>query len=130
MEAHRQLGEALTGRNLPQFIRVIRLIRGLLCTRTEYTCGRGGAVMKTIETTITVLPDGSIQIPPAAAPADERQRATEALRTAGLLAELSPEEKALAAQSTLTLEEARAILDRAGGKPLSEIILEMRGPKE
>ncbi len=109
MEAHRQLGEALTGRNLPQFIRVIRLIRGLLCTRTEYTCGRGGA---------------------AAAPADERQRATEALRTAGLLAELSPEEKALAAQSTLTLEEARAILDRAGGKPLSEIILEMRGPKE
>ncbi len=127
MEAHRQLGEALTGRNLPQFIRVIRLIRGLLCTRTEYTCGRGGAVMKTIETTITVLPDGSIQIPPrpelapgehravlvideaqaAAAPADERQRATEALRTAGL-----------------------PILDRAGGKPLSEIILEMRGPKE
>jgi hypothetical protein len=36
----------------------------------------------------------------------------------------------LAAESILTLDEARAILDRAGGKPLSEIILDMRGPKE
>jgi hypothetical protein len=106
--------------------------------------------MKTIETTITVLPDGSIHIPPrhdlptgehravlvveeaqlVHPLASERERATEALRAAGLLAELSPAEKALADQSSLTLEEARAILDRAGGKPLSEIILEMRGPKE
>jgi hypothetical protein len=38
--------------------------------------------------------------------------------------------QAIAAQSTLTLEEARAILDRTPGKPLSEIILEMRGPKD
>ncbi len=52
------------------------------------------------------------------------------LRAAGLLAELSPEEKERAAQSTATLEEVSAALDRAGGKPLSEIILEMRGPKE
>ncbi len=60
----------------------------------------------------------------------EREHLRAALRAAGLLAELSPDEKRLAAQSTLTLEEARAILDRVGGKPLSEIILEMRGPKE
>lgn len=60
----------------------------------------------------------------------ERDRATAVLREAGLLTELSPEEKERAARSTLTLEEARAILDRAGGKPLSEVILEMRGPKE
>jgi len=60
----------------------------------------------------------------------ERDRATAVLRAAGLLTELSPEEKERAARSTLTLEEARAILDRAGGKPLSEVILEMRGPKE
>lgn len=66
--------------------------------------------------------------PPA--PADERERAIAALRDAGLLTALSPEEKARAAQSTLTLEDAQAILDRAGGKPLSDIILEMRGPKE
>jgi hypothetical protein len=100
--------------------------------------------MKTIETTITVMPDGSIQIAPRPdlvpgdyrvvlvpqAPQGERERATEALRAAGLLAEPSTEMQRLAAESTLTLDEARAILDRAGGKPLSEIILEMRGPKE
>jgi hypothetical protein len=104
--------------------------------------------MQTIETTIVVLPDGSIQIPPRPglppgehravlileeAPqqsASERDRATAALRAAGLLAEPSSAMQRLAAESTLTLEEARAILDRAGGKPLSEIILEMRGPKE
>jgi predicted transcriptional regulator len=60
----------------------------------------------------------------------EREHATAALRAAGLLTELSAAEKERAARSTLTLDEARAILDRAGGKPLSEIILEMRGPKE
>ena len=65
----------------------------------------------------------------AATKTSERERLRAALRAAGRLGELSPEEKLRAAQSTLTLEEARAILDRAGGKPLSEIILEMRGPK-
>ena len=40
----------------------------------------------------------------------ERDRATAVLRATGLLTELSPEEKERAAQSTLTLEEARAIL--------------------
>jgi len=60
----------------------------------------------------------------------ERDRATAALRAAGVLSELSAEEKARAARSTLTLDEARVILDRAGGKPLSELVLEMRGPKE
>jgi hypothetical protein len=63
------------------------------------------------------------------APLSEREREREVLRAAGLLAEPSEEMKKLAAESTLTLEEARAILDRAGGKPLSEFILEMRGPK-
>ena len=67
---------------------------------------------------------------PPPAPPGERERAIAVLRDAGLLTELSPEEKVRAARSTLTLEEARAILDRAGGKPLSEVIIEMRGPKE
>ena len=66
----------------------------------------------------------------APAPPGERERAIAVLRDAGLLAESGPELKARAARSTLTLEQARAILDRAGGKPLSEIIIEMRGPKE
>lgn len=63
-------------------------------------------------------------------PMSDRERAAEALRAAGLLTELSPEEKQRAARSTTTLEEVQAALDRAGGKPLSELILEMRGPKE
>jgi plasmid stability protein len=67
---------------------------------------------------------------PPPAPPGERERAIAVLRDAGLLAESGPELKARAARSTLTMEEARAILDRAGDKPLSEIIIEMRGPKE
>ena len=59
----------------------------------------------------------------------ERDRVTEVLRAAGLLVEPSPEMRRLASQSTLTLEEARAILDRVGGQTLSEVIIEMRGPK-
>lgn len=65
-----------------------------------------------------------------APPPTEREQAVAALQAAGLLAELGPEEKQRAARSTATLEEVRAALDRVGGKPLSELILEMRGPKE
>ena len=66
---------------------------------------------------------------PPPAPADERTRAIAVLRTSGLLATSGPALKARAARATLTLDQARAILDRAGGKPLSEVILELRGPK-
>jgi hypothetical protein len=59
---------------------------------------------------------------------DERERVTQVLRAAGMLAELGPELRARA-DPTISLEEVRASLDRAGGKPLSEIILEQRGPK-
>jgi len=105
--------------------------------------------MKMIETTIKVLPDGSIQIPPhpelvagehravlvveelpTAAPNNERERVRAVLRAAGKLAELTPGEKAIAARSTATLEEVSAALSRPGGRPLSDIVLEMRGPKE
>lgn len=64
------------------------------------------------------------------APAGERERAISVLRNAGLLTESGPEMKARAQRARLTLEQARVILDRPGGKPLSEIILEMRGAKE
>jgi hypothetical protein len=60
----------------------------------------------------------------------ERERVREALRASGLLTELGPEMKKRARQATMSLEEIRAALDRAGGQPLSELILEMRGPKE
>jgi hypothetical protein len=52
------------------------------------------------------------------------------LRAAGLLVEPSPAMLARAAQATLPLEDVRAALDRAGGEPLSEVILAMRGPKD
>jgi hypothetical protein len=60
----------------------------------------------------------------------ERERLRAVLRAAGKLVAPSTELQQLAAESTLTLSEARAMLDRTSGKPLSEIILEMRGPKE
>ncbi len=46
---------------------------------------------------------------------DERDRAVATLRAAGLLTEPTPELQQLCAESTLTLEEARALLDRVGG---------------
>ncbi len=68
---------------------------------------------------------------PQTTPAEptERERAIAALRAAGLLTELSPEEKARAGRSTATLDDVSAALERGGGQPLSEIITEMRGPK-
>ncbi|PDW00995.1 hypothetical protein [Candidatus Viridilinea mediisalina] len=59
----------------------------------------------------------------------ERDRATAVLRAAGLLTELSPEEKERAARSTATLEEVQAALAQGDGPTLSEIVIEQRGPK-
>ena len=67
---------------------------------------------------------------PAPPLTSDRERVRAALRADGLLAEPSPEMIRLGEQATMTLEEVRAALDRAGGPPLSELILEMRGPKE
>jgi predicted DNA-binding protein len=60
---------------------------------------------------------------------NERERARDVLRAAGLLAEPSAEMLAEAAQATATLEEVSAALSRPGGRLLSEIIIEQRGPK-
>lgn len=67
-------------------------------------------------------------LPPA--PEDERERAIAALKAAGLLTELTPDEKARARGTTATLEEVQAALARAGGKSISELVDELRGPKE
>jgi plasmid stability protein len=69
----------------------------------------------------------SEQLPPAEL--SERARAREVLRAAGLLAEPTPEMLAIAAQSTATLAEVQAAFARVGGQPLSEIVIEQRGPK-
>lgn len=60
----------------------------------------------------------------------ERDRVTEVLRAAGLLTSLAPEERQKAESTTATLNEVQTALDRAGGRPLSEVIIEMRGPKD
>jgi len=60
----------------------------------------------------------------------EREHVTEVLRAAGLLTSLAPGEKEKAEATTVTLHEVQTALDRAGGKPLSEVITEMRGPRE
>ena len=63
------------------------------------------------------------------APDNDRERARQALRDAGLLVEPGPKLSELA-DPTLNLEDVRNALGRARGKPLSEIALEQRGPKE
>jgi len=62
-------------------------------------------------------------------PPHDRERSIAARRAVGLVVEPSPAQRARAACATMTLEEVSAALDRAEGKPLSEIILEQRGPK-
>ena len=69
---------------------------------------------------------------PNTQPGDNREQARIALRAAGLLVE-NPLEPTLQRQvngARLSLEQVSADLDQAGGQPLSEIILEQRGPKE
>ena len=66
--------------------------------------------------------------PPTTAPGSDRERARQALCAAGLLTELGPNLRRRA-DSTVRLEDINAALDRAGGKTLSEIVLEQRGPK-
>lgn len=60
----------------------------------------------------------------------ESERTREVLRSAGLLVEPTPEMRSIAAQSTATLEEIQALFARVGGKPLSELVIEQRGPTE
>ena len=56
----------------------------------------------------------------------ERERGRQALIEAGLLTELGPELKKRANPKALSLEEAQRILSTAGGKALSEIVIEQR----
>ncbi|MBN1933482.1 MAG: hypothetical protein JW934_02390 [Anaerolineae bacterium] len=64
----------------------------------------------------------------AAAPAGERGLARQALREAGLLTELGPHLRERA-DAVVCLDDVSAALGRAGGKSLSEVVLEQRGAK-
>lgn len=59
----------------------------------------------------------------------EREQVVEVLQTTGLLTELGPEMQERALRSTASLAEIQAAFDSTEGKPLSEIFIEMRGPK-
>ncbi|MBI4748143.1 MAG: antitoxin family protein [Acidobacteria bacterium] len=61
---------------------------------------------------------------------NDRDRATEVLRQAGLLAEPGPGTKERATRSVASLAEVQQAFSRSSGKPLSEIVIEQRGPKE
>lgn len=63
---------------------------------------------------------------PPARPESDRERACQALCAAGLLTDLGPNLRRLA-NPMVRLESVRAALGRAGGKTLSEIVLEQRG---
>lgn len=93
----------------------------------EYLRQEASRLGNSIEKTAEIILYQRLTIP---APATEKARAIEALRKAGLLTELGPEMQKRAAQANLSLEEVRAALDASEGKPLSEIIIEMRGPKQ
>lgn len=58
--------------------------------------------------------------------ASEREKTRQALGAAGLLAELGPALQGLA-DASVRLEDVAASMSRAGGRPLSEIIMEQRG---
>jgi hypothetical protein len=59
----------------------------------------------------------------------EREQVLKVLQTAGLLTELGPEMQERALRSAASLEEVQVAFDTTSGKPLSEIVIEMRGPK-
>ncbi|HAI68496.1 MAG TPA: hypothetical protein DCM38_03555 [Gammaproteobacteria bacterium] len=62
-------------------------------------------------------------------PKDLPEQARQILKTAGLHTGLSFELQKQAENSTATLEQVQAAFARAGGQPLSEMVIEMRGPK-
>ncbi len=59
-----------------------------------------------------------------------RQQVTDVLRDAGLYARPGPTLTKLAEASNVTLAEVQEMFRQAGGQPLSELVLELRGPKE
>ncbi len=59
----------------------------------------------------------------------EREAIWDILRDAGLLAELTQSEQQRGAAADMSLDEVSAALDGAGKPDLSDLIIEMRGPK-
>jgi aryl-alcohol dehydrogenase-like predicted oxidoreductase len=69
-----------------------------------------------------------LSVPIPVSGSSEREQARQALRAAGLLVALPPRLRQRVEQQ-VRLEDVEAALARVGGKPLSDIVLEQRGPK-
>jgi hypothetical protein len=69
-----------------------------------------------------------LSVPIPVSGSGEREQARQALRAAGLLVALPPRLRQRVEQQ-VRLEDVEAALARVGGKPLSDIVLEQRGPK-
>jgi hypothetical protein len=69
-----------------------------------------------------------LSVPVPVPESGEREKARRALRAAGLLVEQHSPLCQYVAQK-VRLEDVEATLARVGGKPLSDIVLEQRGPK-
>jgi len=69
-----------------------------------------------------------LSVPIPVSGSGEREQARQALRAAGLLVAQPPRLRQRVAQK-VRLEDVEAALARVGGKPLSDIVLEQRGPK-
>jgi hypothetical protein len=59
----------------------------------------------------------------------EQEKIRQCLKEAGLLTELSSDLRKMAESTSITREEAKAILNHVRIPALSEIVLEQRGPK-
>jgi hypothetical protein len=93
-------------------------------TAYEQLQKRARAVGKPPEVLSRELLEEALQIELPAEPS-----ARDLLQAAGLLRPLSPTLRSKITPG-VTLEEVRAILGKAGGPSLSEIILDQRGPKK
>lgn len=79
-----------------------------------------------VETIAQRLLEEQLGLTPAST---EQEQVLEILQTAGLLTELGSEMQKRVLRSAVSLENVQTAFDTTSGKPLSETVIEMRGPK-
>jgi len=125
-EVHRQLKKKAEQAELPpETVAQELLTRQLLPLAEE-----AGHVLR--EASLVIGYGPHIRPVPVAQPdaETEREKLARLLHKAGMLSEIGPRMRRLVKTTPIDHDEAIAILARAEGKPLSEIILEQRGPRE
>ena len=102
----------------------------LLTGQLSPQAGETGRVLR--EASLSVGYRSYIQPVPVVRPntETEREKLSRLLREAGMMSEIGPHMRRLVETIPADRDKVVAILSRAGGEPLSEIVLEQRGPKE